>query len=72
MAEVCVRCNLSNPARDYTVTKGAVEFRRTLCEPCREITAETYPVKPAGRQSAASLPEEKKLPAASVPTPASE
>ena len=63
----CERCNAPLGASEYTVTKGAAECQRTLCEKGAEITAETYPVRPV-RKPARARSEDETPPAASTST----
>jgi hypothetical protein len=65
----CVHCTQFKPdAKERIITKPAGEVRRVLCDGCAEVTAETYPVKSAGRQSVKTEPEDETPPAATTST----
>jgi hypothetical protein len=63
----CPRCGAPFGASEVTVTKPSGDVQRVLCEPCQEVTAETYPVKSSGRKPARTASEDDG-PAAAVST----
>lgn len=54
--DTCERCT-ARDAKSYIVTKGDAEIRRTFCEKCAAITADTYPLKHAGKSAASTKDE---------------
>lgn len=54
----CGRCSAPLGANAYTITKNGAEARRIFCDPCAELTAQVYELKPIGRRARATRDDE--------------